>query len=157
MRLIFKQASKRELKDLDEIRAKKLHKLHLERIKRQTRGNTEYIIAYIGKEPVGHVFVNYESKRKWHECPIIEDLYVKENVREKGIAKRIMKYAEGRIKQRKFGKVGLDVETHEHWIRKFYETLGYLRVSRPHNLSYILKDNKNKKVTEKVIHLRKQL
>jgi len=151
MKLTFKQAKKGDLKFLDEIREKKLNKIHLYRINRK---QAEYILAFYKKEPVGHVFIDYKSKYKWHSCPAIEDLYVKASKRKKGIAINIMKQAEKQIKQKGFKEACLDVETHEHWIKKFYERLGYSKVSGPHNLKY--KSN-NKEVTEIVFHLKKQL
>ena len=151
MKLTFKKVEKEDLKFLDEIREKKLHKLHLERINNK---QANYIIAFYKKEPVGHVFIDYKSKYKWHKYPAIEDLYVKKEKRKKGIAVEIMNYAEKLIKQKGFKEACLDVETHEHWIRKFYERLGYSKVSGPHNLKY--KSN-NKEITEMVFHLKKHL
>lgn len=153
----LRKANKSDLHNLDIIRNNKLRELHKSRLKKQAEQKAEYLIAFNGKKPIGHLFVNYKSKRDWHNCPILEDLYVKDEEREKGIGKTIMLLTEGHLKKLGFHKVGIDVETHEVWIRKFYKKLGYKLVSGPHKLIWINKDAKNKRETEIVYHLRKTL
>ncbi|MBU1245864.1 MAG: GNAT family N-acetyltransferase [Nanoarchaeota archaeon] len=154
MKLTFKKIEKEDLKFLNEIREKKLDEIHLGRIKKQNKDQANYIMAFFKKEPVSHVFIDYKSKYSWHKFPAIEDLYVKKSKRNKGIAQETMNYAEKQIKQKGFKEACLDVETHEHWIKKFYEKLGYSKVSGPHNLRYKLGD---KEITEIVFHLKKKL
>jgi len=148
---------KSDLIYLDKIRDKKLHKLHLKRIKTQERKEAEYLIAFYNKKPIGHVFINYKSKRRWHKSPIIEDLFIKDEEREKGYAKKIMLYAENLVKEKGFKTIELDVETNEKWIRSFYESLGYKKISGPHKLNYVLEDEGDKEITETVYHLKKSL
>ncbi len=157
MALRFRYARKKDLASLDLIRETKLHQLHIDRITNQKKGNGEYILAFDKRSPVGHVFIDFKSPYEWHNCPIIVDLYVKDNERNKGFARKIMKYAEKRVKLKKYSLMGLDVETHEKWIRKFYEKIGYSFINGPHKLVYILKDKNNKKVVERVNHFQKRI
>jgi GNAT superfamily N-acetyltransferase len=123
-------------------------------MKRQKAGKAVYFLALLGKEPVGHIFLNYGKDNEWYEDVVLEDLYVRQDQRKKGFASEIMEYAERFVSQKGFSEMGLDVETHEHWIKKFYEGIGYVEVSGPHDLVY---EGEKGKVREKIVHLRKQL
>ncbi len=155
--LVFRNVKEGDLDYLDEIRGGKLNFLHLKRIKQQEEGSAEYIIAFKDSIPIGHVFINYGGDCEWHECPVQEDLYVKESERRKGYAKMILKYVEDKVKKKGHKVIGLDVEIHEHWIKKFYESLSYKKVSGPHKLIYSSGEEGLKNVTEIVYHLRKVL
>ena len=155
IKITFRLANKKDLRLFDDIRNEKLHKLHLSRIKKQEQKKAEYFIVLQAKIPIGHVFINYNNQGC--DYPVIEDLFVKEKSREQGIAKEILIFAENHVKQKGFPKVGLDVGVGEKWLRKFYEKMGYVVVSGPHTLTYILEDKENKKVVEKVYHLRKKI
>jgi GNAT superfamily N-acetyltransferase len=154
MALKFRIAKEDDLNHFDDIRGEKLHKLHLKRITLQKEGKGEYIIAFENNGPVGHIFVNYKNSN--NKYPVLEDLYVKEIERGKGIAKKILIYIEKRLKKQKYKEIGIDVETHELWIKKFYESLGYVLVGGPDKSTFRLED-KNKDITEITFHLKKKV
>jgi len=131
--------------------------LHLSRLKKQKSEKANYIIAFDNNKPVGHLFIDYKSKYSWHKNPVIMDLYVAEDERKKGIATKLMNYAESLIKKRGFDIACLDVEINNLFVKRFYEKMGYKMISGPHNLIYIEHDNNNKKVTEVVVHLVKNI
>ena len=144
-KLTFQKINKSNMNLLDVIRGEELHKLHLDRIEKQMEGSVTYIIAFDKKEPVGHILITYEKSFSWHNYPAIEDLYVKENARHKGFAKQIMDHAESLVKQKGYNKICLDTETKEHWIRKFYESLGYKKISGVHELIYFIEQKDQRK------------
>ncbi len=155
--LKFKLAKKSDLKNLEIIREEDINSIHLERINKQEQGKAEYLIAFDGKKPVGHLFIDYKSKSTWVKSPILVDLYVKQSERKKGLGLKIINYSLEKVKAKGYKKVGLDVETHEHWIRKFYEKLGFKKISGPHKSTYTIKEENNKVYTEITYFLEKEL
>ena len=149
--LILREATFNDLEMLDEIREDDLRELHLDRLKNQEQGHVTYIIAFDGQTPVGSVLITYKNSHGWHRFPAIEDLYVKDSEREKGVAKQLMVYAEDVVRKKHHPKICLDVETHEKWIRKFYESIGYRFVSGVHELRYTIR--KEDSVEEHVEHV----
>ena len=157
MKIILRLATEKDLHLFEEIRGEKLTKLHLDRLKKQKMNKVEYFLAFIDKKPAGHMMLNYKAKRKWYTCPILEDLYVKESERNKGIATQIINFAEKHLKDKKYKELALDVETHEIWLKKFYEDLGFKKINGIHKLIWINKDKGNIRETSFVYHLRKKL
>mgnify|MGYP001607559406 CR=1 FL=1 len=155
-KIIFRKAKLSDLKNFEIIRQEKLNKLHISRLKAQKEGKGYYVICFLGKKPIGHVLIYYRGEYKWHECPAIVDLYVKESEREKGIATKLMKYAENIIKKEGYNKICLDVGISEKLLKKFYEKLGYAKVSGPYIMKYFLED-KNKTITEKINYFEKEI
>jgi len=144
------------MKDLNIIRKEKLRKLHNSRLKLQKEGKALYLIVYIKNKPVGHVFVHLKGNEKYHSCPTLQDLFVKENLRRKKIGARILKKVERKLKSKGHKKVGLDVETKEKWLLFFYEKIGYKIIGKPHKQTWTQKDS-GKKMNTVVFHLEKKL
>ncbi|MBT4258251.1 GNAT family N-acetyltransferase [archaeon] len=157
-KLIFRETKSSDLGFLDEIRGEELHKLHLDRFENQKKGFVKYLIVFNGKNPIGHVLITFKNFYSWHKFPAIEDLYVKKEERKKKFAKQIMGYAEFLVKTKGHNKICLDVETHEFWIRSFYESLGYEKISGVHDLKYFVERNGiNEECVEKVNYFEKSL
>jgi len=155
--LEFRLAGKGDLENLDVIRDENLRSMHVKRLENQEKGLGEYLIAFSNKKPVAHLYLRYESKRSWINEPVLEDLYVKENERKKGYAKELVEYALIRLKENNYKKAGIAVETHEDWIKNFYEKLGFKQKGRPHTTYYTIKEKGNKRFTEIVYYLVKTL
>ncbi len=154
-KLTFRLATKGDIKAFEDIREEDLHNLHLERISKQKEKKAEYFIVFLRNQPVGHVFINYDNKGYLYT--ILEDIYVKKQFRKKGIAKKIVFFAERHLKQRGQKEIGLEADIENKWLNKFYEDLGYKRISGPHKNTYILKDKGNKELVEVVYRLKKSL
>jgi len=153
--LFIKKAS---IKDIDSLNILQLApKLHLERLEKQNKNNGYYLLALINKKEIGHLFIDFKSDYSWHKYPVIMDLHVREDERRKGFAQKMMEFAESVIKNRGFSKACLDVGIDNFSAKRLYEKLGYKTASGPHNLTWIEKDYNEKKVTEKVIHLCKNI
>jgi GNAT superfamily N-acetyltransferase len=152
--LVFRKVKKSDLRFLEKIRDADLKELHLERIKNQNKKLVDYIIAFREEDPIGLILITYKNFHAWHKYPALEDLYIEKEERKKGFAKQIMIHAQNIIKKKGFKKACLDVETHEKWIRKFYESLGYKKISGVHDLKYEINGNQ---VIEKVNYFEKKL
>lgn len=152
----LRKATIKDMKDLDEIRGEKLPKRHKSRLKQQKEGKAIYFIAFEGKNPVGHVFVVLEGNEKFHNSPILQDLWVKESFRKHKFGTKIIQETEKKLKKLGYDKIGIDVEIKEKWIKSFYEKIGFNVIGKPHKTRWTDKDT-NKKVVEFVFHLEKGL
>jgi GNAT superfamily N-acetyltransferase len=105
---------------------------HARRFLRQQNGTAVYLIAFLGEMPVGHVLL------KWHgaqdeavvshrtvPCPDLEDLFVREAFRQRGIGTGLLKHAEQMTQQRGFPHIGLAAGLNNASARRLYERLGY--------------------------------
>jgi|GEM_PF-5589230 len=129
----FRQASAADLSKLDEIRQEKLHKLHLGRLEEQKKGQSEYIIAFVNENPVGHIFILYGRDDRHPFYPQFQDLFVKESMRGQGIAIKMLLDAEKRVRNRDFHEVYLEYEITKPQLKKFYENRGYLLLGGPYD------------------------
>jgi GNAT superfamily N-acetyltransferase len=152
----LRKASINDLDIFEDIREEKLPELHKGRIKNQDEGKAEYLIAFEDDTPVGHVFILLKSDDSHHECPNLQDLFVKKSHRKKGIASQIINLAEARVKELDHTKIGIDIEEHETWVKEFYEKLGYTVASGPHKSSFVWKDTGETK-TEKYYCMKKNI
>ncbi len=146
VKLAFRLAQEDDLPLLDELRGKKLHKLHLKRIRDK---NAQYIIAFEGDRPVGHVFLEFVG-----EEPKLTDIYVRETDRKKGIGTQLILFAIKEARKRDYAKVGLDVETKEKGLLAYYVSLGFKKVSGPHTSTFVMEDEE---VTQVCFHMNKRI
>ena len=144
--MIIREAIKEDLKYFDIIRGEKLHKLHLKRLKEQNKNKAKYLIIFLNKQPVGHIFIRYKEDRVHKIIPIFEDLFVRSNYRGKGIATKILEHAEKLVKSKGFKECYLDFEIQEKHLEEFYEHRGYIIIGEPSHSYLTLKDNGNKKI-----------
>ena len=78
-------------------------------------------------------FSSISVKPKW----ILNDLYVNENSRNKGVAKLLMAAAEGLAAETEADSIFLEVQVENKSAQTLYESLGYLKETE--HFSYILK------------------
>jgi GNAT superfamily N-acetyltransferase len=106
---------------------------HDERFRRQASGEVVYLIAWLDERPVGHALLKWNGSadepvaaRLDGPCPDIEDLFVADDVRRRGIGTQLLAEAERRVRERSMPRAGLSVgaETNEA-ARRLYERLGY--------------------------------
>jgi len=150
------KAKKENIKDIYQIRKRKLPLLQKARFTEQDKKESLYLIAFQPKKPVGYVYIKLKGSERHHTCPNIQDLYVKEELRKKGIAKQILQETEDFLKKLGYSKIGLNVETKEKWIKNFYENQGFKIQGNFKKISWIEKDEK-KNITLKVFYLEKKL
>lgn len=125
-------ANLNNLDDLLQVRKEKLRKLHTKRVSLQKQKKGFYLLAFVEKELVGYVYISLTGTEKYHSSPVLQDLYVKIDLREQGIGSKIIRAAEEFLMEQGYTKVSLDVETKNKWIKNIYEKLGFKKVSGPH-------------------------
>jgi len=145
---------KKEL--LSKIRKEKLDKLHNERIEKQKNKKGLYLIALVQEKPVGYVYVSLEGTEKYHTSPVLQDLYVRMELREQKIGSKIIEKVESFLSKKGYVRASLDVEVKNGWIRHFYEKLGFELKSGPHLQSWREVDS-DKKISIKTWYLEKDL
>jgi|APSaa5957512535_1039671.scaffolds.fasta_scaffold14300_3 ribosomal protein S18 acetylase RimI-like enzyme len=113
----------------EQLKNNSLPGLHSKKLKEQLKGDSLWLIAWRGKEPIAHVQIRFKgstsSNVKLRKCPHIETLYVKEKYRKQGVATKIMNFCEELIKKKKYSRVGLAVEKEDKFLLDLYKKRGY--------------------------------
>jgi GNAT superfamily N-acetyltransferase len=86
----------------------------------------EYLIAWEDGVPIGHAHLDWR-----HDPPELQDVFVDEGHRRRGIAIRLSEAAEERIRERGFDRIALDVDVDAPGPRALYEKLGYREKGTP--------------------------
>ena len=128
----IRPAEKRELTSLERAFPYGLPEKHTERLQRQIRGEVIYLIAWFEGKPVGHGLLKWEGATEAHiaeffngQCPDVEDIYVVESMRSKGIGRQILRSAECLVQQRGYRQIGLSVDVRNTRAYRLYKQLGY--------------------------------
>ena len=86
----------------------------------------EYLVAWEDGAPLGHAHVDWR-----HDPPEVQDVYVDEAHRRRGIAAKLSEAAEERVRARGFDRIALDVDVDNAPARALYEKLGYRERGTP--------------------------
>ncbi len=86
------------------------------------QGDGEYLVAWDGTTPVGHVHVTHG------EPPEVQDLEVLPSARRRGIATALLSAAEAHCRSRGAARVRCDVSVDNPAARALYASLGYVDV-----------------------------
>ena len=86
----------------------------------------EYLIAWEDGVPVGHAHLDWR-----HDPPEMQDVFVAESHRRRGIAVLLSTEAEERVRARGFDRIALDVDAGAPGPRALYEKLGYREKGTP--------------------------
>lgn len=86
---------------------------------------SEYLVAWRGAEPVGHVCV------EWCDPPELQDLWVLPERRSQGIGTALVAAVEARVARRGHDAVRLTVSVGNAGAARLYERLGYRRTGHP--------------------------
>ena len=105
---------------------------HADRLARQARGRVVYLIAWHGGTPVGHALLKWKGATEEvvasafrATCPDIEDVYVVEALRSRGVGSKLLAAAEQLARDRGFTQIGLSVAQDNDRAHALYERLGY--------------------------------
>jgi GNAT superfamily N-acetyltransferase len=106
---------------------------HSRRLARQQQGDVTYLIAWYLNQPVGHGMVKWQRPQNdpiaphlEQACPDIEDLFVLEELRSRGIGTQILHAAEELARGRGYKQIGLSAGAElDDPARKLYQRLGY--------------------------------
>ncbi len=86
----------------------------------------EYLVAWAGTEPVGHACLDSR------EDPLqLQDVFVPEGQRRRGIATQLSEAAEELVRSRGHRRIALDVDVENEAARALYERLGYHETGDP--------------------------
>jgi len=128
----IKPTEKKDLPILNkQLGARELPWLHEEKFKEQEKGNSLWLIAWKDKKPIAHIQIRFnDSKIKKVKDNLknyvhLESLYVKDNFRKKGVATKIINFAEKLAKEKNFNKIGLSVEKGNKFLLGLYMKKGY--------------------------------
>jgi len=101
---------------------------YFSKIKMQKKGLGEYILGFIGNEPCGQLFISYcpKSIYDWIRPPLIENFYVDEKFRQKGLGKKIIGFSLEHLANKGFDFASIEVEKSNFIAKKLYERLGFL-------------------------------
>jgi GNAT superfamily N-acetyltransferase len=80
----------------------------------------EWLVAWEVETPVGHLHLDWRA-----DPPEVQNLFVLETHRRRGIASRLSEAAEERVRERGFDRIALDVDVEAADARALYEKLGY--------------------------------
>jgi len=111
---------------------------HADRLARQARGQVVYLIAWNGGTPVGHALLKWKGATEEvvasalrDTCPDVEDLYVVEALRSRGVGSRLLAAAEDLARDRGYPQIGLSVAQDNNRARALYARLGYADAGLP--------------------------
>lgn len=124
--------SKQDLKILNtELFNPELPWLHGKKLAEQGKGKSLWLIAWEGKKPIAHVQIRFDGSKirkvraNLKKCPHIETLFVMNEYRRKGIAKKLMNFVERLAKDKGFSWVGLSVEKDNKFLNRLYMKMSY--------------------------------
>lgn len=86
----------------------------------------EWLVAWEDGRPVGHAHIDWRV-----EPPVLQDVYVAESHRRRGVASKLSEAAEQLMRDRGFAQIGLDVDVENAPARALYEKLGYRECGAP--------------------------
>lgn len=80
----------------------------------------DWLVAWDGVTPVGHAHIDWRT-----DPPELQNVFVAESHRRRGIASRLSEAAEGLVRARGLRRIALDVDVEAPAARALYEKLGY--------------------------------
>jgi GNAT superfamily N-acetyltransferase len=108
-----------------------LRSKHRDRFARQRRGAVAYLIAWEGQVPIGHMLIHWTGLQnepitaQLDSCAEIEDFVIRQDLRSRGIGRRMLAFAEDLARQRGFRQLGLGVGLGNPRARALYDAVGY--------------------------------
>jgi len=127
----IRKAKKEDLKLLNKYLPVEIPEFHENHLREQETGKSAWLIAWIGKKPVGHIQLRFDGCKEkkvrdnLRNCSHIESLGVKEEYRRKGIATKLINFAEDLSRKKRYTRIGLSVERDNDFLKKLYERRGY--------------------------------
>ena len=103
---------------------------HRERLAGQRRGESVYLIAWDGNEPVGHLNLRLRGRKlpdraRRLAAAQVEDLRVARAHRRRGVARRLLRRAAEKASEYGFNVIGLGVDIGNTPARRLYFAEGY--------------------------------
>lgn len=86
----------------------------------------DWLVAWAGEEALAHLHLDWT-----HDPPLVQNLFVAEAHRRRGVASELSTAAEQLVRARGHRRIGLDVDVENDGARALYETLGYRELGAP--------------------------
>jgi predicted GNAT family acetyltransferase len=90
----------------------------------------EWLVAWEGEQPVGHAHVDWRT-----DPPEVQNVYVAEDHRRRGIATTLSEAAEELVRAHGHTEIALDVDVENDAARALYQRLGYRERGQPRRAS----------------------
>jgi len=110
---------------------------HARRLEMQNDGTCTYLFAWQGDAPVGHLLLTWTGpdqepmKSAIPDCPEVGALFVKEDMRSRGIGGCLLENAEHLVLSRGIRRLGLAVGIDNNRAQRLYERRGYVDAGFP--------------------------
>ncbi len=161
--LCIRHADERDLASLEwegeYIRYRRVYK---EAMSEARKGRRVILVAEVGKELVGQIFVNFHSTWRNTRPGILtgylHSFRVKPQFRNQGIGRQLIETAERLLIEHGFGQVVISVAIENEGALRLYKKLGYAVLRKdPGRWSYLDHLNKVRHISEPAYILRKSL
>jgi len=150
----------------DELRSGGMPDKHARRLEMQKHGSCTYLIAWQGDAPVGHLLLTWTGpdqepmRSAIPDCPEVGALFVRKEMRSRGIGGCLMEKAEHLVGSRGIHQVGLAVGIDNTNAQRLYRRRGYVDVGFPQftvSWTYLDKDGREQIEGEECVYLTKHL
>lgn len=122
----IRTASEKDLPQITELKDIKDQSLILGRMEKAQEGQVVYLVAEEGEKIIGHILLKFYGKKTAPDYPDIEDAFVKEEERGKGVGTSLIREVERIAKEKSFKRIGLAVNpTLNPRAKALYEGIGY--------------------------------
>lgn len=124
--MLIRKATKEDIPRLIEIKPVLSEERINDRLKIQLEGSADFLVMEVNGKIISFVYLKYLGKETHPEYPEIEDLFTKDNERNKGYGSTLILECEKLVKQKGFNKIGLSVNPNLNAsAMKLYEGLGF--------------------------------
>jgi GNAT superfamily N-acetyltransferase len=132
LNLTFRDATADDLPALYQLRYADAPGIHKTRLDDTAGGQTRYLVAELDGILVGFTTLVFQRPAHWSapqhadQLPSVQDLFIREDLRGRGIGSRFMFFLEDQVAQAGFHRLSLSVDPiHNVPARRLYERLGY--------------------------------
>jgi len=121
-----------DLEILDDTFRSEFDRTHADDLVDHNAGLKAYFVAWIGLQPAGHIFVNWQGPRQvepfaaFPECPEINRLHVLDAFQNRGIASALIAECEAEARAKGFEQIGLGTDPAVPANSNLYYRLGYV-------------------------------
>ena len=124
-------ATENDIPQLNQLKQRTDTERYQKRVKDTQEGNAAYLIAAENGEILGHLFLKFYGTPRDPDYPNMEDLFVREDLRGKGLGTKLIKESERIARDKGFNKIGMSVNpTLNPKAKSLYERLGYKDLGR---------------------------
>lgn len=130
--VVIKSAENEDAERLLDVKPGLTREVIEQRLNKQAWGRAVWLTAWADEDMVGYVFLKWQGKLTHPEYPDFEDLVVKPEMRNEGVARKLVDEGEKIARRKGFTKIGMAVNPDENdWVYAWYKRLGYQHDGKP--------------------------